>query len=76
MKISEIDRNLAVQSKLDIKGLQYRNALEEPFDIYGLYRPKETGQYRRLPMEVAERGYAAIRQEGASAFGRIPPMWR
>ena len=55
MKISEIDRNLAVQSKLDIKGLQYRNALEEPFDIYGLYRPKETGQYRRLPMEVAER---------------------
>nr|WP_300838517.1 SGNH/GDSL hydrolase family protein [uncultured Acetatifactor sp.] len=55
MKISEIDRNLAAQSKLDIKGLQYRNALEEPFDIYGLYRPKETGQYRRLPMEVAER---------------------
>ena len=55
MKIGEIDRNLAVQSKLEISGLKYRSALEEPFEIYGLYRPKETGQYRRMPAEVAER---------------------
>ncbi len=55
MKIGEIDRNLAVQSKLDIKGLKYHNALEDPFDIYGLCQPKETGQYRRMPREVAER---------------------
>ncbi len=54
MKIGEIDRNLAVQSKLEISGLKYRSALEEPFEIYGLYRPKETGQYRRMPAEVAE----------------------
>lgn len=55
MKIGEIDRNLAVASKLDIQGLRYRNALEEPFDIYGLYRPKETGRYMRMPKEAAER---------------------
>lgn len=55
MKLGEIDHNLAVQSTLDIKGLKYRNALQEPFDIYGLYRPKESGQYMRLPMEAAEK---------------------
>ena len=33
MKIGEIDRNLAVQSKLEISGLKYRSALEEPFEI-------------------------------------------
>ena len=55
MKIGEIDRNLAVETRLDIKGLRYRNALEEPFDIYGLYQPRETGVYRRMPEETAEQ---------------------
>ena len=55
MKLSEIDHNLAVQSTLDIKGLKYRSALQEPFAVYGLYRAGESGQYRRLPAEAAEK---------------------
>lgn len=55
MKLGEIDYNLAVQSTLDINGLKYRNALQEPFDIYGLCRAKESGLYMRLPMETAEK---------------------
>ena len=50
MKLGEIDYNLAVQSTLDINGLKYRNALQEPFDIYGLCRAKESGLYMRLPI--------------------------
>lgn len=55
MKIDEIDKNLAVESKLDIPGIKYRNALDTPFDIYGLYRAKETGKYIRLPENTAEK---------------------
>lgn len=53
MKLSEIDKNLLVESDLHIDGLRYRSALEVPFDIYGLYRPRETGQYMRMPAERA-----------------------
>ncbi len=31
MKLSEIDQNLAVSSKLDIEGLLYRNVLGQAF---------------------------------------------
>ena len=72
MKIGEIDRNLEVQSKLEISGLKYRSALEEPFEIYGLYRPKETGQYRRMPAEVAERvSEGVVGLSSHTAGGRI-----
>lgn len=72
MKIGEIDRNLAVQSKLEISGLKYQSALEEPFEIYGLYQPKETGQYRRMPAEVAERvSEGVVGLSSHTAGGRI-----
>lgn len=72
MKIGELDRNLAVQSKLDIRGLRYLNALEEPFDIYGLYQAKETGRYMRMPGEVAERVSPGVAQLSLhTAGGRI-----
>ena len=31
------------------------NARGKPFQIYGLYRPEETGLFKRLPADVAER---------------------
>lgn len=72
MKIGEIDRNLAVETRLDIKGLRYRNALEEPFDIYGLYQPRETGVYRRMPEETAEQVSQGVLDLSAhTAGGRI-----
>lgn len=54
MRIDQIDENLSVKSKLEIKGLKYRNVLDSPFDIYGLYQTKKTGEYIRLPMDAAK----------------------
>lgn len=72
MKIGEIDQNLAVVSALDIKGLKYRNALGEPFCIYGLHRTREMGRYLRLPPEVAERVSPGVRDLSVhTAGGRI-----
>lgn len=55
MKVNEIDKNLQVVSTLNIEGLRYRSALDFPFAIYGLYQPRESGQYTRMPSETAKR---------------------
>ncbi len=60
MKLSDIDRNLLVESALNIKGLKYRSAMEEPFCLYGLYEPRETGEYMRLPQEIAARVNSSV----------------
>ncbi len=72
MKLSEIDQNLAVPSKLDIEGLLYRNVLVEEFDIYGLYRTKETGRFMRMPADAAEKVSPGVRDLSVcTAGGRV-----
>lgn len=72
MKLSEIDQNLAVASELNLDGLVYRNAMEEFFDIYGLYRPRETGRYMRMPGEAAGKVSPGVRELSVcTAGGRI-----
>ena len=50
--ISDVDENLAVETKLNIEGIQFHNALSEPFSIHGVFF--DDGQFRRLPEEVAK----------------------
>ena len=50
--ISDVDENLAVETKLNIDGIQFYNALSEPFSIHGVFF--DDGQFRRLPEEVAK----------------------
>ena len=61
MRIEEIDKNLQAASTLNIPDIRYYNALEEPFALYGLYRPRETGEYRRLPENIAESVSLGVR---------------
>lgn len=69
MKIGEIDKNLSVKSKLDIDGIRYLNALDAPFDIYGLYRARETGQYMRMPVNVAKKVSPGVCELSAHTSG-------
>ena len=50
--ISNIDRNFAVQSSLDLPDIQFHNVLDAPFDIYGLIH--ENGCFRRMPEQVSK----------------------
>ncbi len=51
--IAESDKNfVAVKSKYP--DVEFHNILDEPFAIDGLYMPKETGIYTRLPMEFMD----------------------
>ena len=52
MRLDELDKNVKVTdvNKPDIKLYSVR---EEPFEIYGLYNPKEKGDFKRMPEDVA-----------------------
>ena len=50
--ISQIDRNFAVQTSLNIENIRFHSIREEPFSIYGVFY--ENGAYRRLPEQVAQ----------------------
>jgi len=52
VKISQIDRNFAVQTSLNIEHIKFHNIKEEPFSVYGVFF--ENGKYRRLPEQVAK----------------------
>ena len=38
-----------------MRNIKWHSVREEPFTIYGLYCPKETGLFRRLPEDVARK---------------------
>lgn len=50
--ISNVDRNFAVQSSLNLPDIQFHNVLDAPFDIYGLIH--ENGCFRRMPEQVSK----------------------
>lgn len=52
MNISQIDRNFAVPTSLNIDNIKFYNIQEAPFSIYGVFF--ENGKYRRLPEQVAK----------------------
>ncbi len=54
MDIAKIDKNFEIKTDIDEPDIKWYSVMEEPFEIYGLYRPKEDGLFRRMPKEVAE----------------------
>ena len=51
MKLSDIDKNFAVDGNIDKTGLKFYNMEESPFKIYGIKR--EGDSFVRLPLDVA-----------------------
>ena len=49
--VTQIDRNLQPDAVSD--GLWYFDVRKSPFRLYGLYRPRDPGPFRRCPEEVA-----------------------
>ena len=50
--ISQIDRNFAVQTSLNIEDIRFYNIQDAPFSIHGVFY--ENGAYRRMPEQVAQ----------------------
>lgn len=50
--IANIDKNFEVKSSIGKDDVVYRNVLEEPFKVYGVFY--ENGKFRRIPEAVAK----------------------
>ena len=54
--ISDIDRNLAVETVADLP-VEFHSALEAPFALYGLCDPHDGKPYRRIPKKLSPNHY-------------------
>ena len=71
--ISQIDRNFAVQTSLDIDHIRFYPVQEAPFSVFGLLF--ENGKYRRLPEQVAKSvSQGVYRLHTHTAGGRVKFM--
>ena len=52
MKITDVDKNFKIESKITRPGLRFYSALGAPFKIYGVFY--ENGKFRRTPEDVAK----------------------
>ena len=50
--ITDIDPNFKVENVIKKDGMKFINALEAPFQVYGVFY--ENGMFRRMPEEVAK----------------------
>ena len=50
--ITEIDKNFKVETKIEREDIVFKNVLEAPFEVYGVFY--EDGKFRRLPEAVAK----------------------
>jgi len=72
--IGDIDKNLKVESCLNLPGIKYYDPEEPPFKIYGVKGPKESGEgkFTRLPRDIAEKtNEGVLCLYGNTAGGRI-----
>lgn len=60
MNIEVLDRNFEIKTTVEEEDVQWHNVLEAPFDIYGLFEPKNGKPMRRMPKEVAESVSAPV----------------
>lgn len=65
--ITKVDKNLAVETKIEKEDIVFYNALEKPFKIYGIYH--EDGKFRRLPESVAKAANEGVLALHANTAG-------
>lgn len=67
MELSKIDRNFAVESRIEKNDIQFHQIDEMPFKVYGIF--KENGKYRRMPESVAKKVNEQVRLLHANTAG-------
>ena len=72
-KLSEVDENLKVETKLKKDDIRFYDVVKPPFKLYGVLVPQNEGEpFYRMPPEIAEnvnRGVAAMNR--CTAGGRV-----
>ena len=69
MNLDEVDKNFAVDSTIDKKGLRFYHFEDEPFRLYGRLERGEGGLLYRIPREVAEKTNSGVLRLSANTSG-------
>ena len=72
MDISKIDRNFKIENNIGEADVAFYDVRQEPFELYGLYEPRQTAVFQRLPDEIGQNvspGVAWLYQD--TAGGRV-----
>lgn len=65
--IGDIDKNMRVETSIDVPGIKFYNIDDEPFRIHGVWRDPKLGIYVRMPDKVA-----TTVSEGVRELARVP----
>ena len=70
--IAGLDKNLAVEVKVEAEALCLHDVRKAPFELYGLYNPKEEPEFKRMPDDVAAATSAGVKRLARhTAGGRL-----
>lgn len=71
MDIIDIDKNFKLP-KLTEENIQWRNALETPFSLHGIFYDYEREEYRRMPYDLSGKVSSGVQGlSAATAGGRL-----
>ncbi|MBR3997518.1 MAG: hypothetical protein IKI93_04155, partial [Clostridia bacterium] len=72
MKIGDIDKNLAVETKLNLPDVVWFDSKEAPIEICGLAVCGKGDRFRRMPQDVADATNEGVKYLNTNtAGGRI-----
>ena len=72
MKIGDIDKNLAVESKIGLTDVVWFDSKDAPIKVYGLSQAEKGKQFLRFPAEIAEQVSPGVKYLNTNtAGGRI-----
>ena len=54
VRLDQIDRNLAVETKLNEPDMHFYDVRQAPFEVYGLYNYRAEPQFKRLPDAIGK----------------------
>lgn len=60
MRIEQLDKNFEIKTTVEEENIVWHSVIEEPFDIYGLFDPKNGEPMSRMPKEAAESVSASV----------------
>ncbi len=70
--IQDIDKNFAIEKRVEEPDIKYYNVRTAPFKIYGLYDPQGDGGFKRLPDDVGHNvNHGVVRMYKNTAGGRV-----
>lgn len=72
LSIEEIDQNMKVEQKVQEPDICYYDVRQQPFALYGFYRPYDEPDFKRIPDRVAETVSPGVAQLAFhTAGGRV-----